>query len=145
MKVQYTIPGMTPSITPLGPGTTTGVGGPSTGGAREARRSRAEWVDRVSGDVSYESVLRLDQSPLSPATLAAPTRPPLMSLKSNQELRNEHRALVDRSVKLMQDPATTQALSPLQSEAIYDMLESLVRLQQLEDKFLIQRTQQARA
>ena len=144
MKVQYTIPGMTPSITPVGPSRVGDSAGPAT--TQEARqRARTQWADRVSGEFSYETVLKLDRRPVSAATLAAPQAPALLPLKPNQELRNEHRALIDRSVKLMQDPATTQALSPLQSESIYDMLESLVRLQQLEDRFLVQRTQQARA
>lgn len=143
MKIQYTIPGMTPSIAPVGPAQTGGVGAPATQEARQ--RARTQWADRVAGEVSYETVLMLDRTPPSAASLAPPTPPPLLPLKPNQELRNEHRALIDRSVKLMQDPATTQALSPLQSESIYDMLETLVRLQQLEDRFLVQRTQQARA
>lgn len=143
MKVRYTIPGMTPSITPVGPAQTGGITGPVTQESRQ--RARTQWADRVAGEVSYETVLKLDRVPLSATAIDPPTPPPLLPLKANQELRNEHRALIDRSVKLMQDPATTQALSPLQSESIYDMLETLVRLQQLEDRFLVQRTQQARA
>ncbi|MFN0169109.1 MAG: hypothetical protein ACKV22_22010 [Bryobacteraceae bacterium] len=124
MRVQYTLPGLQPSV----PNT---AGTASARAATGARATFREHIRRLGASLptSWRSLLRLDRAPRNAGYIGPPSRPATLEIRDMAAERVRWRSMLDRHAKeFTEKPPPGDA-----AQGIERMLALMMRMQELED------------
>ncbi len=127
MRVEYTLPGMQPPVTPAEVQAAT-AGGPYGPTFKDRLKQFS-----TNFQTTWRQVLRLDTVPAGPTTMGPPPRPRVCEMREPAEARMQWRRLVERNGRMLATSVSADGPSANAPHKLQRMQALLVQIQQMED------------
>lgn len=130
MRVEYTLPGMQPSVTPQAVQAAT-AGGPYGPGFKDRLRQLA-----TNFQANWRQVLGLDQIPAGGTNVGPPPKPANLETRDPAATRLQWRRLIDRHSSVLSPTASSGDMTPATNAPlpkVQRMQVLLMQMQQMED------------